>query len=216
MKEPLIKEFPKEGEVPVNWEQFERKIRELRECHTSRRIASPLLFRGQRDAGWRLQTTLERRSKKNMLFREYYAVISRIKPQIEAFTKGLWGIPDFVSVMRLLEDYDTFSLDLDNGKFPAQEYMVYLRHHGFPSPLLDWTRSPYIAVYFAFSSEHKPPQGQVSVLLVSGWARKLENDLKQRAGDSETWSTSPRPRAPETLPTPEAFSTTSRLHSVLV
>ena len=48
-----------------------------------------------------------------MVFRDYYAVISRIKPQIEAFTKGLWGIPDFLSVMRLLDDYDTFSLDLE-------------------------------------------------------------------------------------------------------
>jgi len=28
--------------------------------------------------------------------------------------------------------------------------MVYLRQNGFPSPLLDWTRSPYIAAYFAF------------------------------------------------------------------
>ena len=29
--------------------------------------------------------------------------------------------------------------------------MVYLRHFGFPSPLLDWTENPYIAAYFAYS-----------------------------------------------------------------
>jgi hypothetical protein len=28
--------------------------------------------------------------------------------------------------------------------------MAYLRHHGFPSPLLDWSRSPYVAAFFAF------------------------------------------------------------------
>ncbi|MGA7521594.1 MAG: FRG domain-containing protein, partial [Acidobacteriaceae bacterium] len=30
------------------------------------------------------------------------------------------------------------------------EYVSYLRHHGFPSPLLDWSLSPYVAAFFAF------------------------------------------------------------------
>jgi len=28
--------------------------------------------------------------------------------------------------------------------------MAYVRHHGFPSPLLDWSQSLYIALFFAF------------------------------------------------------------------
>ncbi len=52
-------EFPEEREFKVNWEEFELKIRELRQCHKSKRIASPLLFRGQGNAAWGLQTTLE-------------------------------------------------------------------------------------------------------------------------------------------------------------
>ena len=29
----------------------------------------------------------------------------------------------------------------------------YLRHHGFPSPLLDWSKSSYIAAFFALAEE---------------------------------------------------------------
>lgn len=162
MNPSAVKDLPPEGSSSVGWEEFELKVRDLREIHTSRRIFSPLLFRGQGDADWPLLTTLERR-KKDMLFRDYYSVISRIKSPIEAYTKERWDIGDVGSVMQLLEDYDSLHLELINRNFPAQQYMVYLRHHGFPSPLLDWTRSPYIAAYFAFRSEQEPVKGEVAI-----------------------------------------------------
>jgi hypothetical protein len=47
----------------------------------------------------------------------------------------------------------TVNTNADRGlsNLLGYKYFVCLRHYGFPSPLLDWSRSPYFAALFAFS-----------------------------------------------------------------
>jgi FRG domain len=147
----------------TTWAEFEDKIIEIRRGHTSRFF--PLLFRGHSDSRWSLDTTLERSKNNEMRFDEYYRIISSMRLDIETFTDTSWSIPEYPKVTALVEEYGKFSLELNFGRNPAYEYMAYIRHHGFPSPLLDWTRSQYIAGYFAFSKADD--SGSVSIYVLS-------------------------------------------------
>jgi hypothetical protein len=135
------------------WEEFEEQLR-TREISTG----GQHLFRGQGKSCWSLDTTLERAEQRGIPFAEYYRLISVARPQIETFTETNWGtLPEYDKVAEWAQEYDKFSLMLSGigGMFPAYSYMAYLRHHGFPSPLLDWTRTPYVAAYFAFRNAAK-------------------------------------------------------------
>jgi FRG domain len=133
----------------TDWESFVDKLIHLRSSSPN---PSDLLFRGQADAAWSLETTLERRVGSGFKFDDYYRVANRIKPQVEVFSEASWEeIPDILGILQLGKEYDKLSRDLSFGRLPAYSYLLYLRHHRFPSPLLDWTSSPYVAAYFAFS-----------------------------------------------------------------
>jgi hypothetical protein len=146
-----------------DWEAFERQVKDLfaeRDAIRERTqiYVSPLLFRGQANACWRLDTTLERYAPDYRKAGSYYRTTHGAKDQIESLTGQRWEIWTPRQHEEWLASEDAFGI----FDFPAYYFMVYLRHHGFPSPLLDWSRSPYIAAFFAFRGA-SPSVEQVSV-----------------------------------------------------
>jgi hypothetical protein len=111
---------------------------------------STLLFRGHSCESWGLESTLERNGIRLPDMDSYAKEIKEVKLAFESYLGSSW------------------SSDFTGNEFPFAppkdyEFMVYLRHHGYPTPLLDWTRSPYVAAFFAF--QH--PSSEESVAIFS-------------------------------------------------
>lgn len=143
-----------------SWDEFEHKLNGIYTSYSQWPV-SDFLFRGQSDAQKPLRTTLERLVSRLSL-RDYYALIRRARPRIETFTDKTWHIPTLDQYEDWLKKHTGNAVYFED--FPAFDYMIYLRHHGFPSPLLDWTSSQYIAAFFAF--REKGTEGFVSIYVL--------------------------------------------------
>jgi hypothetical protein len=127
------------------WEDFEARLSHLRAAYPGPDRHTPMLFRGQGDADWRLETTLQRRALQQPTWREYASLIRATMPAVQSLTGRNWPEPTNEEISTWGESYDQ-----GHEAPPGYDYYVYLRHHGFPSPLLDWSRSVYVAAFFAF------------------------------------------------------------------
>ena len=169
------------GAITVKtWEECQPKFKEIEQHkddlskENDGRHVSRLFYRGQSNAELKLRTTLERKINDylNLSFEDYYTIISKIGPQVETFTGRIWEIPQY-------SDPIPESLLFGDLTLPAHEYIVYLRHHRFPSPLLDWTRSPFIAAFFAFNDINDKVE-YVSIFAYLEWAGRGKS---HRGGD---------------------------------
>ncbi len=90
------------------------------------------VFRGQADASWGLDSTIQRLAR------------THAELDVQSFSR------------RLIEQFK-----IESAKAPTEvpalddedAWALLARHHALPSPILDWTRSPYIAQFFAAADE---------------------------------------------------------------
>ena len=125
-------------------------------------------YRGQSRAKWRLDTSLERRTKNIRSVAKYLNLIGEVRPAVETFTALQFSMPDSGHLEKICIEYDRFEQNLR----PLATYLAHLRHGGFPSPLLDWTVSPYVAAYFAFHGARK--DDEVAIFAYQEWAGKFK------------------------------------------
>jgi len=121
--------------MDISWEDFKVEASTQLEKHRA------YIFRGQANAEWGLFTSLHRTGQ-IMKHEDFLFYFENILPFVQ----------------EPIEAWDGSRRDLKDP-FHLAEFLAFIQHNGFPTPLLDWTFSPYIAAYYAFENiNHFAPQ----------------------------------------------------------
>jgi hypothetical protein len=116
-----------EADESIGWDVFKTKIFDLK------RNNKEFIFRGQENNKFKLETTFHRQNRRDLIRFAQNEVLELRKHLTASLNR-------------------TFNL-LNNDDYSDLIYIA--QHHGFPTPLLDWTDSPFVASFFAF---HKLPK----------------------------------------------------------
>ncbi|WP_278421364.1 FRG domain-containing protein [Stutzerimonas kunmingensis] len=118
------------GRIPVTRLESWRHFTDLLESDFFNRHGVQLVFRGHRRFDWSLMPTLGRLTTNGIVTEELAQM------QLERFKRAVRG--------RLS---DAAMVDEDDELWSVGQ------HHGLMTPLLDWTYSPYVALFFAFHKD---------------------------------------------------------------
>jgi len=124
-----------------------------------------ILFRGQTNSDWTIKSSLERELARHgieeILCEKYYSIIDRYKPLMNPLIEKRYKRQMTSSGYPFnFKEYEKGSWEL-----PEMEYMGYIRHHGFPTPSIDFSRSCFIALFFACADFNQDVKADGKVFL---------------------------------------------------
>jgi len=161
------------SEVEISWKDFKKQVDNM---STPKREIDILLFRGHVYSDWKLTSTLERNCGR-VSEKEYYRFVKIIRQHIVTCLGS--SVPDF--------PFDENNYDFSQICFipPGIEFLTFLRHNKLPSPLLDWTQSPYIAAFFAFKGTPSNFEEDKKAAIFS--FKEFSEDGAHSCSDGEPW-----------------------------
>jgi hypothetical protein len=117
-----------------SWEDFRRYVRELEHYRYA--------YRGQESNKWRLCTAFHRTDRSDLV-RFLQVDVGALQQHLSSLTTHVFNLLN----------------PIENAAF-----ISLAQHHGYPTPLLDWTYSPFISAYFAFKRAREQ-KGKVRIFI---------------------------------------------------
>ncbi len=125
-----------------NWVEF---IELIRNKHAN---CPGLIYRGQADAKWKIESSLDRLERKYPRTKNYEYRFG--KPNPEEF-----NCPPLIRPYQLAAFQEAARGRRGPGApdLSEDEWWALAQHHGLATPLMDWTYSPFVALFFAFEED---------------------------------------------------------------
>lgn len=146
-------------EQATSWDDFLGWLNELQ---------GSWCFRGQREVAWWLDTSLDRAVK-----REWSSANSTGYDHLNREIEQLDLLIRFQQQAHLYTRHLPSDDDLGS-------WFALMQHHGVPTRLLDWTKSPYVAAYFAIEQEPERDEKRSAIWAIDlDWLERKERELFQ-------------------------------------